>query len=1309
MKKIVKIWLIVILIVLAIVLINSNFSFTGLFLQKQESISFSGICNSNNICEIGEDDENCPQDCLPRAPKNENCLCIYRNGDINSEKICEYYAEKRPGVHTLGLNLSSGIESAQKSVFISEVIDPLWEWVEANDELKITHLAVARGIPTEVIIGNRTYGAASMLALSKEFYDISPGISGNTLTFIHFDPEKYKTDDGKYTFRFAVSYLTAYQLEDVLKMIDKAQAPIQNFDELKWFFDADEDEFPTTKINLKQVKAELIKQGVLPENIILDFNNALHTNPEGPIIGFNSAGRHHTGYSHLWMTQEKYFNLEVANRAIMSSVESYNAHTFFGKPDENIDERTIGQGRIADAVSKIAFGGENYSNSFAGAGGNVTEPYLGYHMNAERFLPAYATGLTLGETFLTTHPLRWTAIMIGDPLMRLIEDDKVGLPNGTACENNSQCYSRICGNSQIGEKFCHANQNNCVYTQQSFVYDLMNGNKICKEITSQTDILFTCENGTWKLEKAPEEYLCKSVNSFWDFDADFFKKNGLVCLSDEECYSNDCKKDLSGIKRCQNKDICPVNKTQYVNNNSFACVSENQKIKCVNGEWVNGIINCDNECIDGMCLGEFFTPPNIFTIEKNRDYYMALPINPSSKKVSDIFGTNLDSGNQIYFFRNSWTSTSFIKFGTIEQWNPDLEIKNGEGFLLNLNSDINIIIEGDEITESFPIEIKGSSNLIGIPTLGKKRMASEVLEEINLLDDSCYTIKSGGGNGKSYSITNEGVEGEDFEIFNYIAYWIICDENTNITWVPFENECTPGEFCGLNSCEANYCVDNLLKKFPQNCEKFCNNNRECVGCSCTVIEQNCGSNALCSNGVCLSCGDNFANCDGITGNGCEINVKEDNGNCGSCGNICGDGKECINGVCEDINLCKNINCGTNAFCKSETGSCECFNNYLNCDNNFSNGCELSTSTGCPECENNESRLCVNEKLCLGSQACENKKWNQCLIETECEFGEVRTCTPKINGEDCNLVLGNQTCNKCGQWEACTVSSNINCCSGKKENCFINGCEGKKHCVGFIWQDCKKNDLLCGLNNTSTFDLDNLSTSNTSEGSSNFCKNSDCGEDEYCVENKCVKLECIDGFIIKNHECVCNGILCNGFCYDTIGICCNNNWNEELDSCETERNIVLNIVMNSKNNEAIKLYDEAEESIKKGEIKKAKAQLKIAELKAKENIKNKELVYESLEKINLAMQNEKYSEAENLAIDALNNLKKENEFEQFMDGDFAQTILLILSIIFLLIIIVEVSPRVYKKVKNKSGGKKKNKKIVKSEKEKILEELKKQFK
>jgi hypothetical protein len=76
----------------------------------------------------------------------------------------------------------------------------------------------------------------------------------------------------------------------------------------------------------------------------------------------------------------------------------------------------------------------------------------------------------------------------------------------------------------------------------------------------------------------------------------------------------------------------------------------------------------------------------------------------------------------------------------------------------------------------------------------------------------------------------------------------------------------------------------------------CNNNCQELAKApgvANVAEAGC-SNKLCAVAACVR---GFYDCDNRFNNGCEVNINEDANNCGSCGNVCPAGQDCVNGTC----------------------------------------------------------------------------------------------------------------------------------------------------------------------------------------------------------------------------------------------------------------------------------------------------------------------------------------------------------------------------------------------------------------------------
>ena len=86
-----------------------------------------------------------------------------------------------------------------------------------------------------------------------------------------------------------------------------------------------------------------------------------------------------------------------------------------------------------------------------------------------------------------------------------------------------------------------------------------------------------------------------------------------------------------------------------------------------------------------------------------------------------------------------------------------------------------------------------------------------------------------------------------------------------------------------------------------------------------------------------ACSPGFANCDGMTANGCEVAVGSDVNNCGACGLACAL-------VANGTRACQNSQCAVGA----------CNPGFANCNNAMADGCEVnlaSSPTNCGACGN----------------------------------------------------------------------------------------------------------------------------------------------------------------------------------------------------------------------------------------------------------------------------------------------------------------------------------------------------------------------
>jgi hypothetical protein len=151
----------------------------------------------------------------------------------------------------------------------------------------------------------------------------------------------------------------------------------------------------------------------------------------------------------------------------------------------------------------------------------------------------------------------------------------------------------------------------------------------------------------------------------------------------------------------------------------------------------------------------------------------------------------------------------------------------------------------------------------------------------------------------------------------------------------------------------------------------------------------------------------YADCDGQSFNGCEVDLQTDPGHCGDCAKPCsnqGGIATCTNGMC----------------------GITCIAGHDDCNNSVIDGCEtnLTTIADCGKCNNacpggpNATAACVNQKCtlaCVGLTAdCDTFAGNGC---------EVDTSTDPNNCGGCNHPCGALSCVN-GQCQAIVLAGNL---------------------------------------------------------------------------------------------------------------------------------------------------------------------------------------------------------------------------------------------------------------------------------------------
>src|SRR6185436_2582547 len=90
--------------------------------------------------------------------------------------------------------------------------------------------------------------------------------------------------------------------------------------------------------------------------------------------------------------------------------------------------------------------------------------------------------------------------------------------------------------------------------------------------------------------------------------------------------------------------------------------------------------------------------------------------------------------------------------------------------------------------------------------------------------------------------------------------------------------------CGVAACSAGF--GDCNGSSSDGCETSFTTLTNCGACGVSCSMSN--ATPSCASGQCAigSCSSGFANCDGVTTNGCEVNTNTSTLNCGACGTAC---------------------------------------------------------------------------------------------------------------------------------------------------------------------------------------------------------------------------------------------------------------------------------------------------------------------------------------------------------------------------------------------------------------------------------------
>ncbi len=287
--------------------------------------------------------------------------------------------------------------------------------------------------------------------------------------------------------------------------------------------------------------------------------------------------------------------------------------------------------------------------------------------------------------------------------------------------------------------------------------------------------------------------------------------------------------------------------------------------------------------------------------------------------------------------------------------------------------------------------------------------------------------------------------------------------------------CTGG-VCGLGTCNPGFgdCDGDVMN----GCETALNTSLAHCG-ACGRVCQVPNGLAQCVQGSCQrsGCTTGFADCDGDTGNGCEVNLTNDPQHCRSCNAACSlpratavcVSSACAVGTCEagfdncdgmaangcEANLTTSTShcgaCGRSCAFPRATPSCEagtcaidrCNTGFGNCDGNLTNGCETDNLTAVAHCG------ACNNACPAPANATAQCRAGACGFTCNAGFADC----DRLPGNGCEVNLNTSTANCGGCGVACSLGNADAVCTagtcqvqrcragyGDCDNNPTNGCE-----------------------------------------------------------------------------------------------------------------------------------------------------------------------------------------------------------------------------------------------------------------------------
>ncbi len=351
------------------------------------------------------------------AQSAENVAVVINETSPASVQIGEYYIRKRgiPVSNVIRLRAPADDE-VSRQIYAAAIEAPIvTALIRTGLHDRILYLVLTKGVPLRVA---GTTGLEGLLAsVDSELTLLYRKMTGAPVPVRgrvdnpYFLGDKDVREAQRFTHRahdiFLVSRLDAFTVDEVLALIDRAQAPRTDgrvvLDQRATLGNALGDQW------LGAAAARLREQG-FADRVLLEDSRSPARDVK-PVIGYYSFGSNDPS------NRVRRFGMEFVAGGLGATFVSSDARTFQAPPDAWVPTDDWRNKAALFAGTPQTLIGDLIREGATGVAGHVAEPYLQSAVRPQILFPAYLGGFNLVEAFYLAVPhLSWQTVVVGDPL-----------------------------------------------------------------------------------------------------------------------------------------------------------------------------------------------------------------------------------------------------------------------------------------------------------------------------------------------------------------------------------------------------------------------------------------------------------------------------------------------------------------------------------------------------------------------------------------------------------------------------------------------------------------------------------------------------------------------------------------------------------------------------------------------------------------------------------------------------------------------------------------------------------------------------